>query len=383
MKLFECQHCRQLLYFENTQCVSCGHRLGYLPSKETVSALEPEGEVWRALAEPVQRYKFCANAVHDTCNWMIDAEKPDLFCDACRHNRTIPDLSVPDNLNHWHKMELAKHRLFYSLLKLHLPLVTKAEDSNGLAFDFLESGAVSPHTGAAPVMTGHENGLITINLAEADDSERERLRSQMGEPYRTLLGHFRHEIAHYYWDRLIANTPHIDEFRTTFGDERRDYGEALQQHYANGPPADWPQNFVSSYASSHPWEDFAETWAHYLHMVDTLETARAFGISVKPRVSKGTDLSASFDFDPHNIGMDRIVDAWLPLTFAMNSINRSMGLADLYPFVLSPPVILKLAYIHELIYAYAKRPSSRTGLQAIIASLKRNIGVSGTQTRLP
>src|SRR6185295_3605955 len=223
MKLFECQNCGQPLYFENTTCESCGLRLGYLPSQEVVSALQETRTAWRALAQPQPkvRYRFCANAQHDVCNWLVRADKPELFCAACRHNRTIPDLSVPDNLRRWRKIELAKHRLFYTLLKLRLPLATKAEDPHGLAFDLI-ADQQSPQ-GHIPVMTGHANGLVTLNLAEADDPERERQRSAMGEPYRTLLGHFRHEIAHYYWDRLVANSPKLAEFRETFGDEQRDY----------------------------------------------------------------------------------------------------------------------------------------------------------------
>jgi hypothetical protein len=368
MKLFECQHCGQLLYFENTRCESCGLRLGYLPAKETVTAVEPEGELWRALAEPEKRYRFCANAAHDVCNWLVHADGPDAFCEACRHNRTIPAITLPENLERWRKIELAKHRLFYTILKLRLPLSTRADDPDGLAFDFLADDAGAPGH-SAPVMTGHANGLITINLAEADDAERERQRTQMGEPYRTLLGHFRHEIAHYYWVRLIANSPHLDEFRAVFG---------VQAHYANGPPADWPQHFVTAYASSHPWEDFAETWAHYFHMVDTLETARAFGLSLRPRVSKGSDLATTIDFDPHNTGMDRIVESWLPLTFAVNSINRSMGIPDLYPFVLSPSAIVKLTFVHERIHAQGRRSAPGNGLQAVIASLRQNVGTPGS-----
>ncbi len=373
MKLFECQHCGQLLYFENTRCESCERRLGFLPSRQTVTAIEPDGELWRALAEPVSRYRFCVNAAHATCNWLIESRRPDRFCEACRHNRTIPDLSVPENLARWRKMELAKHRLFYTILKLRLPLVTRDEDpEDGLAFDFLAAEA-SPHGPSTPVMTGHANGLITINLAEADDVERERQRAQMGEPYRALLGHFRHEIAHYFWDRLIANSPHLEEFRTIFGDERGDYAGALQSHYKDGPPADWPTHFVSAYASAHPWEDFAETWAHYFHMVDTLETARGFGLSVRPKVTKGAALATTIDFDPHNAGIERIIEAWLPLTFAVNSINRSMGLSDLYPFILSPAVILKLSFVHERIHAHARHAMPDSGLQAIVASLKQNV----------
>ena len=226
-------------------------------------------------------------------------------------------------------------------------------------------------------MTGHVSGLITLNLAEADDPERERQRKSMGEPYRTLLGHFRHEISHHYWDRLVANTPAIEEFRRLFGDDREDYGTALQRYYANGPAPDWPERFVTAYASSHPWEDFAETWAHYFHMVDTLETAASFGMRLRPRVAKGADLSTVIDFDPHVAEMDRIIDAWLPLTFAVNSINRSMGQQDLYPFVLAPPVIWKLAFVHNQIHAVgSRRPRDSGGhaLRAIVAGLKRTVG---------
>lgn len=368
MKLFQCQNCGQPLYFENTRCESCGRDLGYLPAMETITALEPDNGAFRALAEPEGRYRYCANQPFGACNWLVP-DGGDAYCPACRHNRTIPDLSRGNNLANWRKIEIAKHRLFYTLLRLRLPLKTKAEDPNGLAFDFL-SDDESP----APVMTGHEHGLITINLAEAEDAERERRRSQMGEPYRTLLGHFRHEIAHYYWDHLVAGSPSLENFRATFGDERTDYAEALKQHYASGPPPDWPDHFVTSYASSHPWEDFAETWAHYFHMVDTLETAGAFGIRVKPRVGRG--LAARINFDPHLADMDRLVHAWLPLTFAVNSINRSMGLADLYPFVLTPGVIVKLQFVHDCIRAQDGRTASgRSGaLRAMATSLKRRIG---------
>jgi hypothetical protein len=353
-------------------------RLGYLPARETVTALKETKDTgrWRAMAEPRAHYRFCANAEHDACNWLIRSDSPNPFCDACQHNRTIPDLSIADNLVNWRKIESAKHRLFYTLLKLRLPHRTKQEDpEDGLSFDFLSADAPNPHGNGTPVMTGHANGLITINLAEADDALRERARSEMGEPYRTLLGHFRHEIAHYYWDRLIANTPFIDEFRSVFGDERADYGAALQNHYNNGPPADWHEHFVTSYASAHPWEDFAETWAHYFHMVDTLETARAHGLSVRPKVSQGAQMAITIDFDPHNADMARIIEAWLPLTFAVNSINRSMGLSDLYPFVLAPAVIVKLTFIHDRIHAQdlQRRPSAHGGLKAIVASLKRKI----------
>jgi hypothetical protein len=374
MKLFECQNCAQPLYFENTSCESCGLSLGYLPGRETVTALKPRGKGWIALVDPRGTYRYCANASHNVCNWLISADSPERLCTTCRHNRVIPDLSQAENLGHWRLIEIAKHRLFYTLLRLHLSAKTKAEDPDGLAFDFLADIA-QPSPGTAPVMTGHANGVITINLAEADDAERERRRRQMREPYRTLLGHFRHEIAHYYWDRLVAASAKLDEFRLVFGDERADYGQALQRYYASGPPADWPGQFITAYATAHPWEDFAEIWAHYFHMVDTLETAASFGLVVAPKMSKG--LMARIDFDAHRADMERLIEAWIPLTFAVNSMNRSMGLPDLYPFVLSPPVIAKLAFVHERINAQAGRQTrSNRGLRAMIAGLRRRTAIS-------
>jgi hypothetical protein len=375
MKLFECQNCGQPLYFENTQCESCGLPLGYLPRRETVTALRQDKNAFRALAAPKNRYRYCTNAQYGVCNWLVPSEHSEPFCAACRHNRTIPDLSQPDNLARWRKIEIAKHQLLYTVLKLRLPVLTRAEDPNGLAFDFIanpDGSAIAP----APVLTGHSGGLITINLAEADDAERERQRAQMGEPYRTLLGHFRHEIAHYFWNHLVANSADIEQFRTIFGDERKDYATALQQHYTDGPPSGWHQQFVTSYASAHPWEDFAETWAHYFHMVDTLETARAFGLSVRPKLSKGGKLATDIDFDPHRADMEQIMEAWLPLSVAVNSINRSMGLPDLYPFVLTPAVVVKLAFVHERIYAQRDlRAPSDHGIRAMISSLKRKVGL--------
>jgi hypothetical protein len=374
MKLFECQNCGQPLYFENTRCESCELALGYLPARQTMTALKPDRQNWRALASPRGDFRYCANAAHGACNWMIPAGDPEQFCAACRHNRMIPDLTQADNLAHWRLIEVAKHRLFYTLLRLRLPLRTRLEDPDGLAFDFLADGAAMP-SGAGPVMTGHASGVITINLAEADDAERERRRGQMGEPYRTLLGHFRHEIAHYCWDRLIARTASLDGFRHIFGDEREDYGSALQRYYASGAPADWPTHFVTAYATAHPWEDFAETWAHYFHMVDTLETAKAFSLVVGTKVSKG--LATRIDFDPHATDMDRLIAAWIPVTFAANSINRSMGLPDLYPFVLSPPVIGKLTFIQACIHAQSGRVMTPNGgIRAVIAGLRQRSGKS-------
>ena len=348
MKLFSCQSCGNILYFENRACTKCGRALAYLPERRVLSALEPAADNdWTPLAAPEAPRRFCANAQHDACNWLTPGEG-EAFCLACRHNETIPDLSVPGNLEAWRKIEIAKHRLIYSLLRWRLPLKTRVEDEqHGLTFRFL---ADAPQDSAPKVMTGHDNGLITISLAEADDVEREIRRQRMNEPYRTLLGHFRHETGHHYWDLLVRDGGMLDDCRSLFGDDAQDYGAALQRHYAEGPPADWQDHFVSAYATVHPWEDFAETWAHYIHMVDTLEMAGAFGLEVKPLLDRDGALEARVNFDPYGAStIEQIVEAWLPFVFAMNSVNRAMGLNDLYPFVLSPSVIGKLGFIHRLV----------------------------------
>jgi hypothetical protein len=357
MQLFECQQCGQLLYFENTRCERCQHSLGYLPQLSVLSALLPDGNgTWRPLVAPDRPSRFCANAAHGACNWMVPAMGGNAFGDACRLNRTIPDLGVMENLPRWQRLEAAKHRLVYGLLRLQLPLVSRADDPRtGLGFDFLSgSGRNSPQ--ATEIITGHACGLITIDIAEADDAERERNRQDMAEPFRTLLGHFRHEVGHYYWDRLVGGGLWLNAFRTLFGDERGDYQAALRVHYAAGPPPDWQECFVSSYASSHPWEDFAETWAHYLHIVDALETAYSFGLSVRPRAGRDPGLSTAIDFDAYpQSDFDTLVRAWLPLTYAVNSLNHSVGQPDLYPFVLAPTVIGKLRFIHGLVHGAAVR----------------------------
>ena len=356
MKIFTCQHCGLLLFFENGTCGRCGHTLGYLAAENELSALEPSGgEQWRALAAPGKLFTFCDNARYAACNWLIAADASERLCVACRHNRTVPDLSDQTNMLQWRKLELAKHRLFYTLLRLHLALPNRADDPvHGLAFDFL----ADPPAGGK-VLTGHEDGIITLALKEADDAEREARRTSMHEPYRTLLGHFRHEIGHFYWDRLIADKPLQDECRKIFGDDRMDYGEALQRHYQEGAPPNWQENFVSSYATSHPWEDFAETWAHYLHIVDCLETSTSFGIEVHPHVASDASLH-TVAVDPYTgRSFNELVERWLPLTYAMNAMNRSMGLNDIYPFVLSPQVIRKLEFIHSLVYANASYVASQ------------------------
>ena len=343
MRLFACQNCGATVFFENTRCDHCSRPLGYLPDLADLSALAEDGDAFCALVEPERRYRLCANASEGACNWLVEAGSGQGFCAACRHNRTIPNLADPVERERWLKLEHAKHRLFYSLIRLRIALPNRIDDPNeGLVFDFLEEMP------GQRVMTGHDNGVITIAVKEADDAVREELRHEMHETYRTLLGHFRHEVGHWIWDRLVRDGGRLDESRALFGDDREDYGAALNRHYRRGPPPSWQAHFITAYASTHPWEDFAETWAHYLHIMDTLETASAFGLALRPG---GTMPSLETRLDPFiEPRIEPIVEAWLPLVYAANSLNRSMGLSDLYPFVISPPVIEKLGFMHRLVH---------------------------------
>lgn len=357
MKLFKCQNCDQLLYFENTRCERCGYALGYLWEVRELSALTPtEHGVWQALADTTRQYRYCDNAIHDVCNWLVPVDSPDMLCFACQLNSTIPNLNEPEHLLHWRKLELAKHRLVYALLRFGLPVVNKSDDPElGLAFDFLANEGQAAAQGG--VTTGHADGLITINIAEADDAERERVRLMMEEPYRTLLGHFRHEVGHYYWQLFARSEAWLMAFREQFGDEQQDYAKALEAHYNQGNNVEWQAHFVSHYASAHPWEDWAETWAHYLHMVDSLETAYAFGMRVRPQVKSDENLAVTVDFNAYNqTDFTALTEAWLPVTYALNSLNRSMGHLDLYPFVLSPTVLAKMKFVHDSIHGLAVHP---------------------------
>ncbi|SIT13913.1 hypothetical protein SAMN05421774_106126 [Gemmobacter megaterium] len=354
MKLFQCQCCGQVLHFENSVCLRCGRSLGYLPGPDRMAAVEPDGALWRiadATDPDARRWRFCRNWELSACNWMVPVagDHDPEYCDACRHNRTVPDLSDPEHHRRWQRIEVAKRRLIYTLAHMGLPRPVAGDNHpEPLVFDFL---ADDPGN-AQRVLTGHADGVVTISLTEADDAEREAMRNQMGEAYRTLLGHFRHEIGHYYWDLLVRDGGALESFRAMFGDERADYAAALDHHYHNGAPAGWEATHVSAYATMHPWEDWAETWAHYLHMIDTLETAASLGIHVDPTVDGDGDLSTEIDFNPYRVRrIQRLLAAWLPLTVALNAMNRSMGQPDLYPFTLPDPVQRKLAFVHDLVAA--------------------------------
>ncbi|MDW7694695.1 putative zinc-binding peptidase [Flammeovirgaceae bacterium SG7u.111] len=351
MKIYSCQNCGNSLYFENTSCLKCKYSVGFMPEEFSLLTLRPfdQNGVFSKVKNHRKKYKYCENHQHGVCNWLIPAHQDKPYCRACELNNIVPPLNDDEVKTKWEGIEKAKHRLAYSLLKLNLPLYPKDEDSEvdngGLAFDFL-----SPKYTEKPVMTGHANGLITINIVEANEAEMVKNKVEMGEKYRTLLGHFRHEVGHYYWEVLIRDNPkNLAKFRLLFGDERESYQEALKVYYSIVTPKTWTEEYISKYATAHPWEDWAETWAHYLHIMDTLETASYFNIAIKPKGVKRLLMSTSSIPDPYKIkDFQKIVDMWFPLSFAVNSLNRSMGYQDFYPFVFSNKIIEKLSFIHEV-----------------------------------
>ena len=317
-------------------------------------AWQADGSASDQTDAPRKTYLRCTNLrTPAACNWLVPEAQPQLrLCQACRLNRTIPDLNDaehPDNGQLWGRIELAKRRLVSALLVLGLPVASRVSEDRerGLMFDFLRSPDTGPH-----VLTGHDTGLITLNLDEADDAVRETLRKAMHEPYRTLLGHFRHEVGHYYWDRLVCGTSWIEGFRTLFGDETQDYAASLQINYARGPRRDWAVHYVSAYASVHPWEDWAECWAHYLHMSDTVDTALSFGLSTDIAQLEFSLFTLDSLYQPDHPDAERFLaflNHWTQLTMLLNEMSRAMGQPDFYPFVLPHEVVPKLHFIHLVV----------------------------------
>jgi hypothetical protein len=379
MKTFHCQYCGHPLFFENVKCLQCSSALAFLPDRLDMYAIEQVAEdgredLWRPRTRSKKasaaRYRLCHNhTAQNACNFAVPAHDPNDLCVACRLTRTLPDLSVPGNATHWYKLEVAKRRLFYTLASLGLLATTPPNgEADGPVFDFL---ADQP---GQPVLTGHAQGLITINVAEADDAERVKRRVAMHEPYRTLLGHFRHESGHYYWDRLIAEGKREESCRQVFGDERQDYSQALQEHYARGgTKPGWQDSHVSEYATAHPWEDWAETWAHYLHMVDLLETAASY--NTRLTVPGDEEVEVEEVVNPLETGhpdFDLLVEQWVPLTLLVNSLNRSLGQEDAYPFALSSGALEKLRYVHDVISETRSRSSSNGADQKRDAAVPAN-----------
>jgi hypothetical protein len=361
MKTFHCDCCGQPVFFENVRCLRCGSALAFLPDRLALCAVEPapgpEGAWQRKArgkrAHDASLYRPCINDTkYQACNFAVRAGDPNALCVSCRQTRILPDLSIPDNVQRWYRIELAKRRLFYTLAKLGLVDANPPDGRrDGPVFEFLAD------TPDRQVMTGHASGVITLNIAEADDAERVRRRVALGEPYRTLLGHLRHESGHFYWDRLIAEGGRTARFRAVFGDESQDYSQALQRYYAAGAAAHWESHHVSAYASSHPWEDWAETWAHYLHMVDLLETAASYNTRIA--VTPGEEIEEVVNpFETGSGDFDALVEQWVPVTLLVNSLNRSLGQDDAYPFALSRDALEKLRFVHDVIRENKANPPS-------------------------
>ena len=338
MRDFFCSNCGQRLAFENSVCLSCGSALGFSLDDMALLVIASGPNNRHPGFIDARDYQLCANLHIAECNWLVRGGADGALCASCRLTRTRPNDSDTKALPAFARAEQAKRRLFAELHELMLPIVGRDEDPEyGLAFDLLSSEYEQ-------VFTGHDNGVITVDLAEGDDVHREQLRIEMDEPYRTLLGHFRHEIGHYYYYRLVdPDRDYLAQFRELFGDPDADYQEALNRHYRNGAPAGWKSSYVSSYATMHPAEDWAETFAHYLHIRDTLDTSAAFGLAPAAATLQRRVLGPS--------AFPILIDMWLPLSWSLNMLNRSMGHADLYPFVLPPNVLQKMRLVHHLVAA--------------------------------
>ena len=335
-----CPRCNAFAFLEMQVCATCESSIGYhYPSLSFV-----DDGADGAMIDGT-RWVRCANWSWQ-CNWLVSEDDESGRCFACRLIRRRPESDDTIALEKLAETGIDLRRLLVQLLDLGLPVVPYYERDGGLAFDLLSSRS------GESVVIGHADGVITIDLAESLDAHREALRVRLGEPYRTMLGHFRHEIGHYYQQVLVASEPLLGECRALFGDERASYADALQRHYALGAPEDWSESFISEYATMHPWEDFAESFAHYLHITGTLTTAAAAGVVLDSGRADGVilhDIVPALDYS--ELGFERALDDWHWLSMMFNRVNRSMGQRDLYPFVLTEPVVEKLAFVHRLVGA--------------------------------
>ncbi|MGJ9422765.1 zinc-binding metallopeptidase family protein [Aeromicrobium sp. CF3.5] len=324
MKSFVCRVCGNSLYFENSVCVSCHTNLGFsreeraiVPVDDKGQYIDSDGDIWHV----------CKNLNLSGCTWL--SEFPGGYCFSCALTRTRPSDADVVGLREYKVAEEAKRRLVVELDTLGFAVTPRSiDEENGLAFDLLSSVEES-------VTTGHDSGVITLDLAESDDAHREKVRVDLDEPYRTMLGHFRHEVGHYIeWQYVRGDL--INTGRELFGNEEQSYADAIDRHYSEGPPSGWEQNFISMYATMHPFEDFAETFAHYMHICDTIETASAHGLSTVGSPQNFTSFR------------DLVTGVWVPLSIGLNQINRSMGKGPLYPFVIPAPVLEKLQFVADL-----------------------------------
>lgn len=273
--------------------------------------------------------QFCANRGLLGCNWI--APEPGALCRSCAMTTISPDTSIPNALSNWAQTEAAKRWALDNLGRWHW---FRPEDpGTPPVFHMLADGPT-------PVAMGHVNGVVTISVAEADPVLSTTRREALEEPYRTMIGHMRHEIAHMLWWRLSLRTDFLEAFRAVFGDEREDYSAALQRHYSSGPPEDWNQNFLTTYASAHPHEDWAETAAHLLHLTDITDSAVSAGFSLATLPYP--------DWDPYSEpDAVSLIQVAISVVTGVNHVNRSMGLADVYPFMISLEAQKKLAFVHE------------------------------------
>ena len=339
MHAFRCPRCRGLAFLESLTCPRCGTAIGiHLATQEMLEA-DPAG-----VEHDGSRWVPCSNRSWE-CNWLVEQGAEDARCFSCRLTRRRPE---PDDTIALEKLAVTardKRRLLLRLMTLGLPITPWYERQGGLGFDLLSS-----RSGHGPVRIGHASGIITIDLAESLDDVRERLRVQLGEPYRTMLGHFRHESGHYYQWILVEQTDFITECRELFGDERASYSDAIARHYATGAPEGWREHHISEYATMHPWEDFAETWAHYLHITDTLGTLAAAGVDLSRRPMPGV---LTHDIVPRTsyagVSSHEMLADWYWCSKLLNRANQAMGKGDLYPFTIVPEVARKLDFVHRVV----------------------------------
>jgi hypothetical protein len=357
VRLFTCDNCGQLVFFENSLCLACETPLGYLhPERGLVALKEVSNGELAQVTHPDRIWRRCVTGPVTGCNWLVTVDQQ--FCASCALTRTRPNNDDVEGLVEFRRAETAKRRLIFQLAELGLPVQGRREESGiggaagsqrGLEFDLLSSSENK-------VVTGHDNGVITLDLAEADSGHREQLRQQLDEPYRTLLGHFRHEIGHYYWSLLVRTPDQLAASRALFGDDREDYAQAVQRHYAALTDIDesWQDTHISRYATMHPYEDWAETFAHYLHILDTLQTAESFGLGTMATelLARLTRRAGAHATRPDgSASFEQVIEHWLQLTYALNQINLSMGHEPLYPFVLAPTVLKKLSFVDQLVTA--------------------------------
>lgn len=319
MKMFQCPSCASNVFFDNLRC-NCGTELVFdpLPSRFVVGL------------------EHCSNREKIGCNWTA-ASGHGTVCRSCDMTEVIPDPALSRNGPLWAEGEEAKRWVLTTLDRWGW--FGPYDIGKPPKFHFL---AEATRHGKARITMGHADGLITMNVMEADPVIRTSRREKLGENYRTMMGHLRHELAHFIFQRMSEKPDFVAAFRALFGDERADYGKALTRHYDQGPPQGWEGHFITPYASAHPHEDWAETVAHLMHLTDILDSSVAVQVARAVAPERPDDPYTATD-------SEQLILASLDLGLALNHVNRAMGLADLYPFVLSPKVREKLIFAHQWI----------------------------------